>query len=546
MKIRYIIAILALLATHSILYNNVWADVTHRVRAGETLASIAKKYGVTTDAIKSLNPQTERYVYAGMDLTIPGDGKTETATVDSQATTGTQPQNDTKSSKLSSMVDKVKGMVTRGDKKEEMKVEQSSDFFSIPEPEFVPLDKPIEEGGFFEGDLYYRAIENHSKATIRWSYGLAYNGERNLRIVMRGSGLDIIDESLQYHTLLLPDQNKVYLYSDLLQRALEFDYSYVTSYLYSLSPNPSSLTPDVTRTNSIVQTDEVVEYNGDLCNKMKGDLVYNGPGNAHYKVEAWYSKRYSVYKNYWSVFQGLEVTGIVKKWVYTFSSDPLPIVGHIYGSVASELLGVIERKVNEKELTVPAGYTIVHNAKNKDLVSLYKDQRKALNNHGCYPGVKDMREIDNNLLNDWDFVDEFIADSKRQASAARRQMWMQVGIGLFQLGSQIAEVSQRGGDEEEESLGGGSSGGGSGNYQARYNQMEAKARDAYEHMMNTSGNTGTYTSFGKNMRFYQREMRKIRAEAKRHGVTIRKSGMEDAASPGRSAKSVDRNWYGDI
>lgn len=50
----------------------VMADTTHVVNRGETLQSIAQKYGVTTEQIIQANPQAAQFVYVGMELTIPG------------------------------------------------------------------------------------------------------------------------------------------------------------------------------------------------------------------------------------------------------------------------------------------------------------------------------------------------------------------------------------------------------------------------------------------------------------------------------------------
>ncbi len=43
----------------------------HTVQRGETLYGIAKKYNVTIDAIRSSNPDLEKYFFAGMKLIIP-------------------------------------------------------------------------------------------------------------------------------------------------------------------------------------------------------------------------------------------------------------------------------------------------------------------------------------------------------------------------------------------------------------------------------------------------------------------------------------------
>ncbi len=46
-------------------------NTSHIVLRGETLESIAKKYGKTVDDLQRLNPSTKKYVYAGMKLIIP-------------------------------------------------------------------------------------------------------------------------------------------------------------------------------------------------------------------------------------------------------------------------------------------------------------------------------------------------------------------------------------------------------------------------------------------------------------------------------------------
>lgn len=43
----------------------------HVVERGETIESIAQKYGVTKDAIVKLNPDLEQFMYVGMELTVP-------------------------------------------------------------------------------------------------------------------------------------------------------------------------------------------------------------------------------------------------------------------------------------------------------------------------------------------------------------------------------------------------------------------------------------------------------------------------------------------
>ena len=45
--------------------------VKHTVEKGETLASIAKRYGTTNEKIIELNPDASQFIYVGMELIIP-------------------------------------------------------------------------------------------------------------------------------------------------------------------------------------------------------------------------------------------------------------------------------------------------------------------------------------------------------------------------------------------------------------------------------------------------------------------------------------------
>lgn len=55
------------------------AQKEHVIDRGETLESIAKKYGVTTQALKEANPSVETMFYTGMVLVIPEGGAPQTA-----------------------------------------------------------------------------------------------------------------------------------------------------------------------------------------------------------------------------------------------------------------------------------------------------------------------------------------------------------------------------------------------------------------------------------------------------------------------------------
>ncbi len=74
---------------------------THIVERGETLASIAQKFGVTQAKIIELNPATAQFVYVGMELKIPQQEGTQQEIVP-KVTTTPEPSSPLYDSKLAS------------------------------------------------------------------------------------------------------------------------------------------------------------------------------------------------------------------------------------------------------------------------------------------------------------------------------------------------------------------------------------------------------------------------------------------------------------
>lgn len=84
--------LLALFACSLCLISNMQAQTHHVVQRGETLESIAQKYGVNTEAIKKANPSVNA-VYAGKQLVLPEGAKLVNTSVaeGAQADANSQP-----------------------------------------------------------------------------------------------------------------------------------------------------------------------------------------------------------------------------------------------------------------------------------------------------------------------------------------------------------------------------------------------------------------------------------------------------------------------
>ncbi len=86
---KRILALVAFIIT--VISVNAQTTTTHTVQRGETIESVAQKYGVTVQDLQNANPDTKEYFYIGMKLSIPAVKKTATPS-SPKVTTPTQKQ----------------------------------------------------------------------------------------------------------------------------------------------------------------------------------------------------------------------------------------------------------------------------------------------------------------------------------------------------------------------------------------------------------------------------------------------------------------------
>ena len=99
-------------------------------------------------------------------------------------------------------------------------------------------DNSTYETRFFEGELRYRSVD---KFTVEASFGMAYNGARNVTYIIKGNKILFIDECTHMRTLIDAAKNQVTLYSDLINQGMEFKYeSYEETYFSAFSEKGSS------------------------------------------------------------------------------------------------------------------------------------------------------------------------------------------------------------------------------------------------------------------------------------------------------------------
>ncbi len=68
-------------------------SVTHTIQRGETIESVANKYGISVTDLQQANPDTKEYLYVGMKLTIPAASAGNNTTVVQQQNVPSQAVN---------------------------------------------------------------------------------------------------------------------------------------------------------------------------------------------------------------------------------------------------------------------------------------------------------------------------------------------------------------------------------------------------------------------------------------------------------------------
>lgn len=266
----------------------------------------------------------------------------------------------------------------------------------------VTLSAMAQDDASFEGEITYRNFENYNKVVLKFSKGMAYNGARNVKVLIKGYNMHIIDESLHMHTLLLPGEDKAIIFNDLLKKGQQFPFTeYVNNYLSSFSPEDHVVSGvTLSNTSTIKDTGETKEYKGQLCKIYKGQVIANNGGTTS-DIELWVSSKYDIYKCYWYFVNGIQVPGIVLKWTYD-TKGKVPLFGQMSGFVASELKTIEERVVTEEEMQVPSDYDITVSKSPFKVLKLYGSTTKYLKKNGMYP-TQIESDVTYKIDEEWDF-----------------------------------------------------------------------------------------------------------------------------------------------
>lgn len=379
------------------------SQTVHVVQRGESFASIAAKYGISENELKQANPNA-RTCIAGMKLTVKQNVKKSGSNSADKAKTTTKPT---------------------------LKTERTTQTTAAPRK----LTRQKKSGSpYFEGRLLYRSYEHHSKVTIKYSRGQAYNGERTTIATVKGNVIHILDEDMHLHTIIDLNKNVVYYYSDVSRKGISARADeYLPLYRSMFDPNvPVSTTEKI---STLQNTGRSLTYKGDLCKVYAGQLTVGE--YMQDDIEMWYTDKFLINKCYRYLFWGLPVEGIVRKGIIN-QSGYAALLGEMKSTMAYELMALSEYDVDDNELMPPSDVRFEKMTGPVQLDNYLKDNYKTLKKKKLLPKPMKTSEVDYSLRSEWDFADEWLA--KEYKLNKSEMNWGKVGTRLFETLTTLSSI----------------------------------------------------------------------------------------------------------
>lgn len=357
--------------------------MVHKIQPGETLATIAQRYGLTIETIKELNPITERYFYAGMTLKLP------VTAVAQQEESVAVPQPQTE------------------EPKEEVKQESPKPVISQQTAEAIQqamgdvakvevIESPATMTRITSMQLNYSIFTHANPSTIRNSSGRIINGVGEHSVIVRGSDLHITDHTLHMHTILLPNKGIVYIYSDVMKRGLQIKYDYFVSlYMSNLARREAS--------GGYETREYQLNKSGSKTKDQHHCTVYSGrvtTPSQQATVDLWETKEYGTSSTMRYLLDGLDVSGVPVRFV--IERRGMTAYALNMGSVAGELKSVEVRHVNDEEMLPSPDIRISIASNANEANSLWQDNLNYLKKNEMYPEDAEVEsELRYNIDDEW-------------------------------------------------------------------------------------------------------------------------------------------------
>ena len=260
------------------------------------------------------------------------------------------------------------------------------------------------QGLTFEGELHFRTMENHDENAVKFSFGMSYNGARDIKYIIKGNKVLYKDESTNMYTILDPDKDSIILFSTYIKKGMKFNYShYIGSYLSAFSADGQCTKelgyinlPSCYRFNII---DDNYKYKDYTAQYIEGRIENQSAGTS---IDIINMPNIKIPRAMYHIqLYGISIDGLIAKLTYEQINN-VPHVGELKTYVSSELKEMISRNVDDSEFNIPSEISIDISESPFEVVELYKQNDKYLKKNKLYP-----TQINKNVIyeinEEWDF-----------------------------------------------------------------------------------------------------------------------------------------------
>lgn len=396
-------------------------SIVHIIQPGETLSSIAAHYKITVNELQRLNPKTLKYVYAGMKLTIPA----EQEDIEPQAPIVASEQPEQKTPKVYRQQAEQKTPVVASEQPEQKtpkvyRQQSGQEYTSEPKAEPAASTPPLspkalkrvqsaignagrvevitadvaqqiqseqraeapKPAAIATSDmvLCYQTTTQANPTTMKRAEGRLTEGQNKLTVWMQGDNLHLADSVLHIHTILLPNRNLVYIYSDLTNMGVKIDYDYYTAL------NMNGLAP-AEKTGGFETRNYQVKPNGlerivlnRTCQGYQGRIITT---QQLAQVEIWQNRELPVTATMNCLLDGIVLEGLPMN----YSIERRGMTGYALnaGDVKAQLTQMELRKVDDHEILPDATVRFTTSNDPAELASFYSDNLATLKRLGFYP-----------------------------------------------------------------------------------------------------------------------------------------------------------------
>ncbi len=231
----------------------------------------------------------------------------------------------------------------------------------------------------FEGEIITSIFTNQSKALQ--SIAPSATETRRTTTLIKGSNILSIDQEAGMRTILLPEQNRIIFYSDVLKKGLEEAYDqYIERAASQLSKKEINMNGVISSviSNTFADTGEKKEYLGMTCSIYKGQVIREtGTNQTIIDLEGWIVSQYNLPESYNYFLQGAETNGLPLKWKIKMNGGRVHQIGEISSYTEFNIEKIIEREVAESEMATPSNYKIIVSPTLMQSANFYLEHEKA-------------------------------------------------------------------------------------------------------------------------------------------------------------------------